>query len=55
MKNNIYKGLLFLLYFILGGYIWFIADMSSSWKFVSFVILLFSIAPVKKLLKKINQ
>lgn len=52
MQNYLYVGMLFLLYCILGGYIWFISEMNSGLKFFLFIILIFSVAPLKKMMKK---
>ncbi|EOQ01273.1 hypothetical protein [Bacillus cereus] len=54
MKKNIYMGILILFYFIIGGYIWFMADVNIGLKFALFIILIFSVAPLKRLLKRHN-
>ncbi len=51
MRNCLYKGVLFFLYCMLGGYIWFISEINNGLKLFLFVILIFSVAPLKKFLK----
>lgn len=51
MKNRLYLGILFSIYFILGYCIFFIMDIGPIPKIVLFFVLVFTVDPIKKKLK----
>jgi hypothetical protein len=51
MKNRLYLGILFSIYFILGYCIFFIFDIEPIPKIILFFVLMFTVDPIKKKLK----
>ncbi len=51
MKNRLYLGILFSIYFILGYCIFFIMDIGPIPKIILFFVLVFTVDPLKKKLK----
>lgn len=55
MKNRLYLGILFSIYFILGYCIFFIMDIGPIPKIILFFVLVFTVDPIKKKVKGLNH
>lgn len=55
MKNRLYLGILFSIYFILGYCIFFIIDIGPIPKIILFFVLVFTVDPIKRKVKGLNH